>query len=207
MEKENKTQQNRETTNMKKIILTALAATFISALFCQHSQAAFITGDIQFIGSVKFDTTSLATATKAVAYKGVVVAPAGTSGSFTSVADGTAVTMAVPWIFNPSTPTPALWTVGGFTFDLTSSAIVTQTTMFLTVTGTGILSGNGFTPTPGTWTFSTQDSSGVPKANFSFSSDTSATAVPDGGSAVALLGIALAGIEGARRLIVRTHKA
>jgi hypothetical protein len=105
--------------------------------------------------------------------------------------------MATPWIFNPSTPTPGLWSVGGFTFDLLMSTIVTQNANFLTITGTGTITGNGFDPTSGTWAFSTQNSSGRPKTIFSFSADDAP--VPDGGSAVALLGIALTAIEVLRR--------
>jgi hypothetical protein len=105
--------------------------------------------------------------------------------------------MATPWIFNPSTPTPGLWSVGGFTFDLLSSTIVTQNAGLLAITGTGIVRGNGFDPTAMDWSFTTQSSGGRTRAVFSFSAN--GAAVPDGGSAVALLGIALTGIEVLRR--------
>ena len=55
--------------------------------------------------------------------------------------------MATPWIFHPSTATPGLWSVGGFTFDLISATVVTQTATFLNITGTGTVSGNGFEDT------------------------------------------------------------
>ena len=66
-----------------------------------------------------------------------------------------------------------LWSVGGFTFNLTASSITQQGNGFLAVSGTGTISGNGFDPTPGTWRFSTQN----PPANgvFSFSASTTAT--------------------------------
>ena len=70
-----------------------------------------------------------------------------------------------------------------------------QTGGSVTVDGTGTISGNGFDMTNGTWSFTTQNPSA--HARFSFSAATGS--VPDGGSAVALLGIALVGIEGLRR--------
>jgi hypothetical protein len=80
--------------------------------------------------------------------------------------------MTAPWSFNSGLH-PALWSVGGFTFDLTASNIVTpQGNGFLNVSGTGTITGNGFNATPGNWKFSTQN----PPANgvFSFSASTTA---------------------------------
>jgi hypothetical protein len=116
---------------------------------------------------------------------------------FTQQAQAAAITFSAPWVFNPSTPTPGLWSVGGFTFDLLSSTIVTQNSNFLNISGTGIVSGNGLDATAMEWSFSTQNANGRPKTIFSFSAD--GVSVPDGGSAVALLGIALTGIEALRR--------
>jgi hypothetical protein len=200
---------------MKKIILALLATGFIScALVSQQVQAATVTGDIDFGGKVAFDTKSLLTAKKVVTWSTFSKSPVagfstvtGTSGDFsTYVTVGDSAAMAQPWIFNPSTVTPSLWSVGGFTFDLASSTIVTQTTTLLYITGVGTITGNGFDPTAGTWSFTSYsfNGSGAPENHFHFFANT--TAVPDGGSAVALLGIALAGIEGARRLI-RSRKA
>ena len=192
--------------NLTKTILAVLAIGFIScALFSQQAQATAIQGNINFAGGVQFDTNSLATATRLVTWFDsngnagfTSVAPGGT-GDFAGIPAGTQATMAQPWIFNPSTPTPGLWSVGGFTFDLLSSTIVTQNASFLLVTGIGIVSGNGFDPTSMEWSFSTQNAVG---GIFSFSAN--GVAVPDGGSAVALLGIALIGIEVLRRKLRST---
>lgn len=207
MQKEESTYQPKMK-NLTKT-LTMLAVGLIScALFSQQAQAATIRGQIDFTGSVTFDTTSLATANEvstwynAFGASGLSTVTLAT-GDFSGIALGSNATMATPWIFNPSTATPGLWSVGGFTFDLASSTIVSQSSTFLNISGTGTISGNGFDATPGTWAFSTQNASGGPQSKFSFSATTTA---PDGGSAVALLGIALAGIEGARR-IVRARKA
>jgi hypothetical protein len=113
----------------------------------------------------------------------------------------TPATFGAPWIFSPSTPTPGLWSVAGFTFDLLSSTVTQRTASSLTVEGSGIVSGNGFDPTAMTWAFTTQNAGGRTRAIFSFSAN--GNAVPDGGSAVALLGLALTGLEVLRRKLKR----
>ncbi len=171
-------------------------------IFSQQAQATAITGDIQFAGEVQFDTNSLATATRVVTWfdvfhnAGFSSVTSGT-GDFAGIAPGTSAAMTQPWIFNPSTPTPGLWSVGGFSYDLLTSTIVTQNASTLFITGTGIVSGNGFDPTSMDWSFTTQSAGGNTRTTFSFSAN--GLAVPDGGSAVALLGLALVGIEVLRR--------
>ena len=122
----------------------------------------------------------------------------GGSGDFAGISAGTQAAMAQPWIFNPSTPTPGLWSVGGFTFDLLSSTTVTQNASSLHIKGTGIVSGNGFDPTAMGWSFTIVNPGGEPSTTFSFTARGS-TAAPDTGSAVVLLGLALTGIEVMRR--------
>ena len=102
-----------------------------------------------------------------------------------------------PWSFN-SGPVTLFWQVDGFTFNLIASSVVFQQDGFVLVSGTGTVSGNGYTNRPATWHFSAQDdpSNGV----FSFSGGIE---VPDGGATLALLGLALVGIEGIRRKLRR----
>jgi len=180
--------------NLKKV-LPALAISLLScAFFCQPAKAATIQGTIDFGGVVTFDTTSLATATRVNLWNSSIVLQ--DSGDFSSIAPGTNVTMTAPWTFNsgtPSTPapgpaTPALWSVGGFTFDLTSSTILSQSAQFLDVTGVGTISGNGFDPTPGTWSFTSSRGDGSTSATFGFQSQTAA--VPET-STIALVGIGI----------------
>ena len=199
--------QRRETMKLSKTIFAVLATGVLScAVFSQQAQASPINGDIQFAGEVQFDTNSLATATRVVTWfdvfhnAGFSSVTSGT-GDFAGIAPGTQATMGQPWIFNPSTPTPGLWSVGGFTFDLLSSTIMTQNASTLVIDGTGIVSGNGFDPTVMDWMFTTQSSGGRTRTTFSFSAN--GLAVPDGGSAVALLGLALTGIEVLRRRLKR----
>jgi hypothetical protein len=121
----------------------------------------------------------------------------GASGSFAGLDNSTAI-FANPWVFGAGVP--ALWVVGGFTFNLIASTIVAQGTDFLLVSGTGIITGNGFDPTRGSWFFSIQE--GPAGDVFSWSGGSAAT--PDGGTTVALLGLALAGIECTRRKLSRS---
>jgi hypothetical protein len=189
---------------LSKTILAVLGTGLLScALFSQPAEAVQISGNINFAGSVRFDTTSLATATRVKTWftvdhvAGFSDVTGGATGDFAGIAPGTDATMATPWIFNPSTPTPGLWSVGGFTFNLSSSTIVVQNSTELTVSGTGTVIGNGFDATPMTWMFTSQNAGGQNMDEFSFSANSNST--PDGGSAVALLGIALTGIEVLRR--------
>jgi hypothetical protein len=149
-----------------------------------------IQGNITFSGGSTLDTGNANTAHSVTSFVNTVVqSVSGDFDSFINPLDP--ATFSAPWVFDPSTPTSALWTVGGFTFDLLTSAIVMRSGGFLIVSGTGTISGNGFDPTPGTWSFTTQN----PSADGLFSFSGSGLAVPDGGAAVALLGLALIGME------------
>jgi hypothetical protein len=177
-----------------KLTLAVLAV----ALVASEAQAVMVDGAITFAGGAKFDTNSLATATRVNTFKNVkVMSEDGDFAAF--VNDDDAVAMAAPYIFTPSTPTPGLWSVGGFTFDLDLSTVVLQNADFLLISGTGTITGNGFDPTEGTWSFTAQS----PKANgvFSFSSS-DGFPVPDGGSTVALLGLGLTCVWMIRRKFV-----
>ena len=191
--------------NLTKTILTLIAAGLVlTALSTQEAQAAKIIGRLDIAGSVMFDSSALQNVTQVNEWRDIF----GNSG-FTNVAAfngsylgfvsmGDQATMATPWTFNPSTNTPALWSVGGFTFDLTSATIVMQTGTFLDIEGVGTVHGTGFEDTTARWAFSVQNAGGGPGDFFSFSANT-ASGVPDGGSAVALLGISLVAIEFVRR--------
>jgi hypothetical protein len=179
--------------NLSKTIFAVLAiGALSSALFSQQAQAIPINGIINLAGAVQLNGP-FGTATAVTAWLNPHV-EAGSTGDFASIPVNTPVTMSA-WQFSPSTPTPALWSVAGFTFDLLSSTVVTHTSGFLSIDGTGIVSGNGFDPTAMEWSFTSQNAGG---STFSFSA-TGVAGVPDGGSAVALLGLALVGIEVLRR--------
>jgi hypothetical protein len=192
--------------NLTKTTLTLIAAGFaLAALSTQEAQAAHINGRIDFAGSVMFDSSALQNVTKVLEWHDIM----GNGPNFSNVAvrtgdyvsfvgQGAQATMAIPWTFLPPPGgQPGLWTVGGFTFDLTSATVVTQTGTFLNIRGVGTVSGNGFEATNARWAFTVQNAGGGTGDFFSFSANTAS--VPDGGSAVALLGISLVAIEFVRR--------
>lgn len=181
---------------LSKTILAIVAAVATAGFGAHQAQATQITGMLNIAGTATFNTNSLKTATSVTSFSNVTVG-GGNDGDFASIAAGTPVAMASPYIFTPSTGTPSLWSVGGFTFDLQTST-VTQNKHFLTITGTGTIMGAGFDPTPGTWAFSTQNSSGKPHATFTFSANVNAVPTPDSGMTVALLGAGLIGIAAFR---------
>ena len=181
-----------------KNLITLLAVGTLSGVLCPQAQAVPIQGDIDFGGVVTFDTTSLATATRINLWNSSFVLQS--TGDFdTFINPGDTSTMAAPWIFTPSTPTPSLWSVGGFKFDLSSSVVVSQNANFLNITGAGTLSGNGFDPTPGLWAFTSSNSSGSNRATFGFQANSAP--VPEVGtvSLLVLGGFALAGTHLLRR--------
>jgi hypothetical protein len=186
-------------TRPKIILVILMTAVIAGGFFCQHVQAVPINGNITFTGTVSLNSSSTNTANMVTGWHGLgaggLPQVASHDGDFSGfVTDGDAVTIAFPWSFN-SGAVPNFWSVDGFVFNLTSSSITVQGSGSVAVSGTGTISGHGFDLTAGTWNFTTQNPSA--HARFSFSSATGA--VPDGGSAVALLGIALVGIEGLRR--------
>ena len=158
-----------------------------SALSMHEAQAVPIDGTIGFAGSVRFDSSNLDNATQVVEWRDIFgnngfSNVAAFNGSFVGFVNlGEQATMATPWTFNPSMFTPALWSVGGFTFDLDSATIVSQTGDFLNITGTGIISGNGFEDTAATWAFTVSDAGGNP-GFFTFSANSASTRHPDANS-------------------------
>jgi hypothetical protein len=189
-----------------KRILAMLAIGFIScALFSQQAQATQITGEIHMAGDVIFDTPNLAAATTvnhwiSVQNNAEKATTFGATGTFTMIPTLTEADMTHPWTFDPSTPTAPLWSVAafGFSFDLTSVLSVTHIgNNFINVLTRGTIHATGFDDTQALFSFTVNNPDGRTHATYGFADAT--ITVPDGGSAVALLGLALIGIEGLRR--------
>jgi hypothetical protein len=153
------------------------------ALSVHQASAQAITGQLDMGGNATLNTNDLSTATAVDTWNAATTTsfPHGT-GSFSGINFGTPVTLSAPWTFGLTSggPQPALWTVGGFTFDLTSDVVDQRSSTLLDVVGTGFLSGNGFDSTPGQWEFTINNASGNPHANFSFTA--SSAAIPEPGS-------------------------
>jgi hypothetical protein len=187
----------------KKSLVLAAVAVAVCGL-AGVAQAVPISGDITFAGGVELNTASAGTATEVLAWTGpggsglpVVISD---DGSFSGVAPGTTATFASPWFFN-SGAVASLWSVGGFTFNLTSSKIVFQggSPAGVLVDGVGAIMGNGLSPEAMSWSFSTSDpgATGVDGLIFSFQvadGTTGTSAVPDGGTTAMLLGLGVLGL-------------
>jgi hypothetical protein len=190
---------------MKTPLKITLAVIALGLLIGTSAQAVMISAGSRLdfgVGTVTYDTTNLATVSQVNSWTNAQVTLA--SGDFSSVALGSAVTLATPWVFTAATP--SLWSVGGFTFDLNAGSLVgpsPRSSTFLNVSGTGTIKSGSFDPTPGVWTFTSTDASGTPQTSFTFTTDTSANPTPDGGTTIILLGLALTGLEGARRILRR----
>lgn len=184
--------------------LAALAA--LAATLVQTIQATPITGNIGFTGNAVFNTPYAGTATAVTSWNDTQVQSVSAGSSFALFITpelSAAFNNSVVWNFNdPGTPINNFWQAGGFTFELLSSQLVADSNPnpgFVFVQGAGIVSGNGFTPTAMNWSFSSQDPSiaGANGPDWTFSA--SAANVPEGGSTVTLLGLALSGAVFLRR--------
>lgn len=190
---------------MKKLMFALLATAAFAAL---GTQAYAFSGTVVF-GPVNAAKNNLVVTNKAgstsLAFNANWMVDAGGSGAYTAATGlvtytnfsyttgGGPTTPATPftlWSFTSGTHT--------YTFELDSNiAEGANTASVFQVSGTGTAFIDGGDPSAGTWTLTGSPGSG----SFKFVAASVTSVVPDGGSAVALLGIALAGIEAARRKI------
>lgn len=203
---------------MKTYRFAGVAAVLLAST--QVPQAVPITGSIGFTGDLTYDTSSSGSATavtswidpEVLASSGVFALP-----SVYAIAPFTPATFTTQvWHFNdPSTPINNFWSVGGFTFELLSSYVASQggsggVNAYVDVDGTGLVSGNGYTPTVMSFNLSSQDptggtsASGVEEWTFSASGASTISTVMDGGNTLILLGVALTGVGLAARKAKRS---
>ena len=187
---------------MKRKLLIIAAVTAAVCGLGGVAQAITISGNITFAGGVELNTSSAGTASEVLAWTGAngVGSPIVISadGSFSGITPGTQATFTAPWFFN-SGALADLWSVGGFTFSLTSSSVVFQggSPAIVGVDGTGVVTGEG-TSQEMSWSFSTSDP-GAAGANgtliFSFQAASGTVpTVPDGGTTAMLLGLGVLGL-------------
>ena len=192
---------------MSKIVLSVLATGLLGCgLFCQQAGANQINGSILFTGAAtgSGDSGSGTTTISLTNSDWTVVSGIGnyspvtfgTTTAFTGFSftgSGTGAILSGPvtpeWTFTFGTPAHT------YSFDLL--ALINETTIngMMALSGTGIAHLTGFDDTAALWTL---EGSGH-NFTFNLSTSTTAAATPDGGSAVNLLGIALAGLEALRR--------
>jgi hypothetical protein len=201
-----KTTLHRKTTTMKKTVLTIFGAVALScALFSQQALAdsvSFAFGSASASGdsSISSPTTvSFSTGWKVFAGNGIFTGTAGAStvmSSYSFSGDGAAA------LCTTCPETQWSFVSGGNTYAFTLSSLTNAATRLgsISASGVGYVQVNGGAHILGTWSMNgTGGSNFQYGANFTFVS----TTVPDGGSAVALLGVALTGIEGFRRVLRR----
>ena len=192
--------------NITKVFASVFAAGFFGfGLLCQQAAAIPIAGEISFTGKYTLDNADLALATAFTSFSNVLVSDG--TGDYVGTT-GASVNYS-PFVFDPlaaSGVTP-LWefTLGGtaYSFDLLSVSVMTpRNPYFLVLNGSGTANITGFDSTPGEWILSA-NSFGT---TFSFSASNQAH-VPEGGATIALLGLALVGVEGLRRMLTLKNKA
>ena len=153
----------------------------------QIRAAGLVTGSIGFVGSVTYDTSSAGTATEVTSWVNPEVSPSTPTGSFAGiVTPGNLVSFTnSAWTLNDSTIVSPFWSVDGFKFELISSSITAQSSSspgqpgYVIVSGTGIISGNGFSPNLMYFSFTSQDpESGSNPDSWFFSASASSSSVP-----------------------------
>ena len=180
----------------KKLALTLAVLGLVGT-----ASAAPINGVIHFTGPATIAPGTAGTATS-ISFPGAVdIEETISTGHYSGIlsttsATFTGFTFGVVGTTGPLAVTP-LWTFtqgGTYSFNLSSISINAFVGGTRVLEGFGTATSNvaGLDPTPGTWQMSFSGAT----ASVSFQSN---TVVPDSGSTLALLGLAMVGIEGLRR--------
>jgi hypothetical protein len=182
------------------------SATLVStlALGCL-AHAVTMSGSIIFYGTAVLNNPAPQLATAVTSWTNPIIV-----GGSTIPGTGATATFVAPWQFNLGAPIPNFWSSGTTSFTLNASSITSQGIDglgqgYVVVGGSGTLTSPGFDPTFATFNFSSQDpdlttGGGAQTGLFSISASGLAfpngnpgpgTGVPDGGTTVGLLAVAL----------------
>lgn len=171
---------------MKMVML----GTVMFSLNTGVANAALITGSMGLTGSYS-TMGGIDLSDDTILQLGSVTGTSGTGdiGSTVSFGASGSINM-VGFSFASFTPVVDVFTIGGWQLDLTSLTIIDQTSDILTLSGSGLLSGNTFDNTGVNWTFSANSSGS------SYSMTVTAVPVP---AAIWLFGSGLLGLIGVAR--------
>jgi VPDSG-CTERM motif len=196
---------NRKITTMKKTILTLLGVAAIGcALFSQQAYAdsiSFAGGSASATGDSSLSsptTVSFSSGWSVFAGNGIF---AGTTGSATTMTSYSFTGDGAAAACTTCPETQWSFVSGGNTYSFTLTSLTNAATRAgsIAASGVGYVQVNGGSHISGTWSMNGSGSGFNYGANFTFVS----TTVPDGGSAVALLGVGLTAVEGVRRFLRR----
>lgn len=186
---------------ISKMKTAAVVAGLALGALALPASAATISGSLSMGGGFNpMGGATLGTAT-GIDFSGPlnITGVAGAVSGFVSVGDTGTIK---DFTFTPFSTVDNFYTVGGFTFDLNSISVETQSDTFLLLSGNGTISGNGFDVTDATWNFSANT---FGNTTFSWSAS-SAGGLPGGGGSdvpepgtLALLGAGLAALGFTRR--------
>jgi hypothetical protein len=187
---------------MKSSFLTKLA-TVALAVGALTLNAAQISGEISFGGTVTLTGGGTDTATGIAGYQGVAsgnrpyVQGGSGTGSYEGIAGLTPVNWK-PFSFTDLSVSP-LWAFEfngiNYSFQATSISIFDRNATFLDLRGEGIANIDGMDSTLGSWRITVNGGASV----FTFGGNSSVPSVPDAGATVSLLGAAFAGMVFVRR--------
>jgi hypothetical protein len=188
-----------------KLMLPIVVAILLG---CSQTQATPISGSIEFFGSATASGTSgdtpdtiqfldpWHTGAETGSYTGIPVGTATMFNNFSFIGEGTAATLLAPdmplWTF----------TIGATTYSfellaLTNGHVDAGSMAF---SGTGIAHITGFDDIPASFALQGAGSN----FDFTLSSSTTATTMPDGGATLALLGLGLSAVGIVRRSVKMT---
>lgn len=139
-----------------KSVMKVLLICFV-ALTSVNVSAALINGSLAVGGTYDATTASDLSAVTDIGLNTVIANNA--SGDFLSTIGGP-ITGTATGVASLDAFAPTVFdfmTIGGWQLDLTSLTVVDRTATMLNLTGSGVLSGNGFEATNATWSFSAEN--------------------------------------------------
>lgn len=208
-----KQQTTKKIMKISKAIVSVITTGLLSCgVFSPYAQAVPINGTIAFQGAGTVTPNSPAAGQTTVAFSGPMIVTGGTvdyagnngaAATFKNITfSGTGVTAALV-----GGPIISLWTFTNmgitYSFDLNSLTSGTYTPgnpSSIAISGMGTAHKTGFTDTVGTFALN-GTGNGVTFTFIQSTTTASGIGVPEGGSTVALLGLALIGMVGVRRVL------